>query len=140
MTMFVCWKEYKNCIVGNQYKCEDGWIRTDLGDNLCAEHSEDAHYHFSINNDGHGIERGPLVYKIAFAPRQRQWEEEVEDPETHEKEIVIRTARFSPEEDEWLTTNYPQYRDNGAFNDKWCVASIEDIRAINTYLGDNYWL
>lgn len=137
--IYICWKDYKDCIVGNNYECIDGWIVN--GDvKLCAEHSQDAHYHFSINDDGYGLERGPLVYKIACAPRKRQWEEEVEDPETGEKEIVIRTGRFTPEEDKWLTDNYPQYRDSGMFNNAWFVAPIEDVEAINTYLGDNYWL
>lgn len=86
---------------------------------ICTVTSDDAFRHFARNDDGKGLERGKLTYKIAYAPRHPNEDNDF---------------RFTEEEIEMLRKEYGNYlvRDNKAviFNFDFFNAEIEELKEL----------
>lgn len=86
---------------------------------ICTVNSEDAHRYFAKNDDGNGIKRGNLTYKIAYAPRHPNKE---------------NGFRFTPDEIEMLEKDYDRFlrkdTDTIIFNNAFFNAKIEDLQEI----------
>lgn len=86
---------------------------------VCAITSDDAFRHFARNDDNNGLERGKLTYKIAYAPRRPN---------------IDNDYRFTETEIEMLRTEYGHFliKDNVAviFNYDFFNADIEELREL----------
>ena len=86
---------------------------------VCAITSDDAFRHFARNDDNNGLERGKLTYKIAYAPRRPN---------------IDNDYRFTETEIEMLRTEYSRFliKDNVAviFNYDFFNADIEELREL----------
>ena len=65
---------------------------------VCAVSSEDARRHFAKDDDGQGMKRGKLVWRIAYAPRRPNEDDEF---------------RFTPEEIGMLQERYGHFLEGG---------------------------
>ena len=86
---------------------------------VCGTKSEDAHKHFARHDDGRGLERGELTFKIAYA---------------HRKPNKDNEFRFTPEEREMLRDEYSHWlRDDSEtilFNDDFFNAEVEELSTL----------
>lgn len=87
---------------------------------ICAIDSEQGHKHLARNDDGMGLRRGELTYKIAYQPKGKG-------------------TRFSPAQRSVLTEKYPRFlRDDCdfiIFNNRFFAAPIEDLEQLAKDLG-----
>lgn len=110
-----------NLAVGTTYQTIGNWI-ADENRAICSTHSETAHKHFARNDDGQGLKRGELTYKIAYAPRDSG-----------------DGFRFSEKQRDLLTTKWSRFLrpEHGfiIFNDDFFNAEILELMQLNYELG-----
>lgn len=86
---------------------------------ICADTSDDAFRHFARNDDNNGMERGKLTYKIAYAPRHPN---------------IDNDYRFTENEIDMLRQEYDRFliKDKTAviFNYDFFNADIEELREL----------
>lgn len=86
---------------------------------VCRITSEDARRHFARDDDGKGLERGRLSWKIAYAPRHPNEDNEF---------------RFTPGEIEMLRKDYGRFleddKDVILFNSDFFHAEISELEEI----------
>ena len=103
-----------NLPYGTKLQSNGDFIYCDKGP-VCAINSEQSHKHLARNDDGMGLQRGELTYKIAYQP-------------------MGKGTRFSPAQRSCLTEKYPRFlRDDCdyiIFNNRFFAASIEDLEAM----------
>ena len=113
--------ESVNLAVGTTYQTIGNWI-ADGNRAICSTHSENAHKHFARNDDGQGLKRGELTYKIAYAPRDGG-----------------DGFRFSEEQRDLLATKWSRFlrpeHDFIIFNDDFFNAEILELMQLNYELG-----
>lgn len=109
-----------NIPYGSEYEAFGEWIATGDGKAICAVHSEIAKRHFSVNDDGRGLERGALTWAIAFSARRR-------------KCANGGVYRFSDEERKLLEEQWPHFlRDAEViiFNDAFFAAEVPELEKL----------
>lgn len=105
-----------NIPYGTVLKLKDGFISTEDGRLICTPVSENAHRHFSRDDDGNGLERGRITYAVAFKARNNG-----------------RGARFTDREREILSTKWAQFLrplDVILFNHYFFEAQIDELRKL----------
>ena len=124
---YICHKRYrKTGASGKEYNIRYGTEFSTVGafiadgpEAICAVGSEDAHRHFARNDDGMGLQRGQLTYRIAYADRR---------PNKN------NGFRFTPEEIEMLETEFPHFLrddvDTILFNHDFFNADVRDLQEL----------
>ena len=86
---------------------------------ICTITSDDAFRHFARNDDNNGLERGKLTYKIAYAPRRPNMDNDY---------------RFTEAEIEMLRTEYNRFlvddRVAVIFNYDFFNADIDELKEL----------
>lgn len=125
---YVVHRRYKSIgTCGEYFNFKPGTVLETIGrfiskDNkaVCAIHSEDAHRHFSRDDDGKGAERGALTYAIAYAPRGDGF-------------------RFTDEEQDMLRKEYSHFlvkdQDVILFNDDFFNSAIPELKTLYKRIG-----
>ena len=76
---YVCCRRYKandlngkfiNLPYATGLETQGRYIVTPDGRPLCFIKSQTAHMYFAVNDDGDGLKRGEITYKLAFKPRE----------------------------------------------------------------------
>ena len=93
---------------------------------ICVWRSQIAKDNLIWNGDGQADKRLEYESRILFSSRKKTWEEIG----------VTRSARFSPEEFEYMTDHFPQFfTEDGLFNDYFFVGShISELKELADYL------
>ena len=109
-----------NIPYGTTLEMIGGFIATSDSKAICYPTSENAHKHFSRNDDNNGLERGVLTYAIAFGKRK--------PANSKDKQIY----RFSNEEIRLLETRWKHFLKDDVdvilFNHEFFNADIEELR------------
>lgn len=113
--------ERLNIPYGTELETEGNFIVTPEGKAVCYWTSENAKKHFSVNDDGRGLERGRLTYAIAYSERRRQSAEGA-------------VYRFSDEERETLERDWAKFLrqdlDVILFNEDFFAAEPEELKRL----------
>ena len=98
---------------------ENAVIKTEKGENICYTTSENAKRYFSRNEDGCGLERGEITYKIAFSQKRKEY-------------------RFSEKEIKLLIDKWKKFIKSDCdyilFNDDFFNANILELRQMESEL------
>ena len=62
--------QYINLPYATGLETQGRYIVTPDGRPLCFIKSQTAHMYFAVNDDGDGLKRGEITYKLAFKPRE----------------------------------------------------------------------
>ena len=100
---------------GTSLECKDRLIWYD-GVAVCMKDSYTGHRHFARDDDGRGLERGELTYKLAYAPR-----------------IIEGTGyRFTDEERKMISEKYSRWLKPKLcailFNDNFFSADVDELK------------
>lgn len=110
-------KEQLNIPYGTKLISYKNILYTLDGKAICSIKSENAKLHFSINEDGHGLERGALTYAIAYSNRKQK-----------------NGFRFSDKEAEILAKDWSHFLRNDVdvilFNDDFFTADVEELQRL----------
>lgn len=100
--------------VGTPLECVNDALKYE-GDTICLVHSYVSKQHFARDDDGRGLERGALTYKIAFEPR-----------------MVEGGFRFTENERLFLCKKYPHWLKSKIctvlFNDDFFAADVDELK------------
>lgn len=93
------------------------------GEPVCAIHSENGNAYFAANYDGHGIERGKLIYEISKARRRDT--------------VGLHENRYNETEKEWIKAKWGHYLEEGGgfiLKDEFYSAPIQIVREVADWL------
>ena len=114
-----------NLPYGTEFETIGNFIAAPEGRGICFTNSETAKKHFSINDDGRGLERGAITHAIAYSRRERMWS----DKSIH---------RFSEKEAEMLKHSWAHWlredADTIIFNNDFFAAQPEDLQRLTDAL------
>lgn len=100
---------------GTEMEIKRDWLLHDKK-HVCMINSYLGHQYFARDDDGRGLERGALTYKIAFEPRQ----------------VEGTGYRFSDEERKIICEEYPHWLRQDAmtilFNNEFFAADVDELK------------
>lgn len=110
-----------NIPYGTELELKKGFIIAPDGTPVCYPTSENAHIHFSRNDDGHGLERGALTHAAAYSRRD-----------------AGNGCRFTEAEAETLVRDWPHFLrqdvDTVIFNGRFFEADVRELEALASAL------